>query len=285
MNEPEIARATEDDLRELVRRRFADEVSRRIYVGYAQEASRGAWVARDAGTPIGIAFAREYTFELFVSEVFVEPSFRNAGIGWKLLREATRDAGDLALAGVVSAEDPGSLAFFVRRGLGLHVPLLRIAGEIPREDTLVRMAAGEYRFATAPIEGTSRLDDFDALDRETRGSAKPQDHEQFAASATGTAFYLQGECVGYAYVWPDGRVGPLAAASSNYLAPFFGFALASLRRTYGATWCTALVPGSNLRVMRAAASIGLNVEAVSIFASDQPQIDLSRYVGFHVLGF
>jgi hypothetical protein len=47
----------------------------------------------------------------------------------------------------------------------------------------------------------------------------------------------------------------------------------------------ALVPGSNVRVMRAAVRMGLTLDQVRIFATDQPQIDLSRYVGFHALAF
>jgi hypothetical protein len=37
--------------------------------------------------------------------------------------------------------------------------------------------------------------------------------------------------------------------------------------------------------MRAAVRIGLVLDQVRIFATDLPQIDLSRYVGFHALAF
>jgi hypothetical protein len=45
------------------------------------------------------------------------------------------------------------------------------------------------------------------------------------------------------------------------------------------------VPGNNVRVMRAAVRCGLTLDQVRIFASDQPILDLSRYVGFHSLAF
>ncbi|HTU71427.1 MAG TPA: GNAT family N-acetyltransferase [Candidatus Baltobacteraceae bacterium] len=285
MSEPQIAAAKEADVRALAARRWPDESSRRLYVSLAENAPRGAFVARDEGTPIAIAFAHELANEWFVSELYVEPSFRGAGLGWKLLRSATDESGDVSLAGVIEANDTASLAFFLRRGMGLHVPLLRVAGEIPKEEELLPMAAGDYRFVTMPIDASAHSHVIGTLDRETRGTARPEDHVRFAQAAMGTLFLLNDELVGYAYVWPDGRIGPMVAASAAYLTQFFGFALVSLRRTYGASWCTALVPGSNVRVMRAAVRIGLVLDEVRIFATDLPLIDFSRYVGFHALDF
>jgi GNAT superfamily N-acetyltransferase len=285
MNEPQIAAAKEADVRALAARRWPDESSRQLYLNLAEGAPRGVWVARDEGTPIAIAFAHELESEWFVSELYVEPTFRGAGLGWKLLRAATNESGDVALAGVIEANDTASLAFFLRRGMGLHVPLLRVAGEIPKEEELMPMAAGDYRFATMPIDAQEHAGILAALDRDARGTARPNDHASFAQLASGTLLLLNDECVGYVYVWPDGRIGPMVAASGAYLTQFFGFALVALRRTYGASWCTALVPGSNVRVMRAAVRIGLVLDQVRIFATDLPQIDLSRYVGFHALAF
>jgi GNAT superfamily N-acetyltransferase len=285
MNEPAISAARESDIRALAARRWPDESSRRLYINLAEGSQRGAWVARDDGTPIAIAFVHALEREWFVSELYVEPSFRRLGLGWKLLRTATSDSGDVSLAGIVDANDMGSLAFFLRRGMGLQVPVLRIAGEIPKEEELLPMAAGDYRFATLAIDPRAHADVLAGLDRDVRGSARPTDHESFAQVASGTLLLRDDECVGYVYVWPDGRIGPMAAASGAYLTQFFGFALTALRRTYGASWCTAYVPGSNVRVMRAATRIGLALDDVRIFATDSPNVDLSRYVGFHALAF
>jgi GNAT superfamily N-acetyltransferase len=285
VNEPQIMAAKDADVRALAARRWPDESARRLYAAMAERAPRGAWVARDAGTPVAIAFAHELESEWFVSELFVEPSFRGTGLGWKLLRSATEDIGDASLAGVIDASETATLAFFLRRGMGIHVPLLRIAGAIPKEDELISMAAGDYRFETLPIDPVRHAPLLAELDRDVRGTARPQDHALFAQSASGTLFSINDECVGYGYVWPDGRIGPLTSASAAYGAQFFGYALVALRRTYGASWCTALVPGSNVRTMRAAGRIGLDITAVSLFASDLPHFDFSRYVGFHPLAF
>lgn len=285
MNEPQIVAAKPADVRALAARRWPDEASRQFYVNLAHTAAAGCWIARDVDEPVGIAFAHALETEWFVSELYVEPSFRGAGLGWKLMRQATADSGDVSLAGVIEADDVASLAFFLRRGMGLHVPILRITGEIPKEEELMPLAAGDYRFQTIPLDPRRQQFEIDALDREVRGSARPNDHVTFSQLATGTAFVLNDEIVGYVYVWPDGRIGPMVAASGAYLMQFFGYALISLQRAYGASWCMALVPGSNIRVMRAAVRIGLTLDQVRIFATDQPQIDLSRFIGFHALAF
>jgi GNAT superfamily N-acetyltransferase len=280
-----IVRATDDDVRTFALRRWPDDDSRRLYMELAETAPGGAWVARDESTPIGIAFAHALEDEWFFSELYVEPSFRSGGIGWRLLQEVGREAVDVPRSGLLDAADTSTLAFFLRRGVSLHVPILRIAGGIPREDELARMAAGDYRFRIESLDPLAHRFALDSLDREVRGSARGADHVLFSRRATGTVFLLNDECVGYAYVWPDGRIGPLVSASGAYLVQFYAYAMVSLRRTYGASWCMSLVPGNNIRIMRAAMRIGLTLDAVKIFATDQPLMDLSRYVGFHALDF
>ena len=262
MSEPQIAAASEADVRELALRRWPDDVGRRLYMSLAAEAPRGAWVARDESTPVAIGFAHALEDEWFLSELYVEPSFRRQGIGSAILREVARDAGDVSRSGLLDAGGTGAMAFFLKLGIGLQTPVLQIAGEIPKEDELLQMAAGDYRFATLPIDPQAHATQLAALDRDARGTARADDHTSFAQIASGTLLLINDECVGYVYVWPDGRIGPLVSASSAYLTQFFGFALVSLRRTYGASWCTALVPGSNVRVMRAAVRIGLQLDRV-----------------------
>jgi len=285
VNEPEIVLAAEPDLREMALRRCGSDADRALYLSLAHVAPGGVWVARDAGEPIGICFAHASEGEWFLSELFVEPSFRRQGIGLQLLRTMTRDAGDIWRAGILESSAREGIALFLTRGVSLQTPLLECAGAIPKEDALAPLAAGDYRFGTMPIDAELHGGALASLDRETRGVARDADHRFFAQHASGTLLLLNDEPVGYVYVWPDGRIGPMAAASAAYLTQFLGFALVAMRRTYGASWCKLLVPGNNLRVLRAAVRLGLQIEATRIFASDAPPNDLSRYVGFQTLAF
>lgn len=280
-----IAQATADDVTYFARRRFADEHSRALYADLAQSAPNGALVAKDEGTPIGIAIAHALEDEWFLSELFVEPSFRAAGIGAELLREAARDAGDVIRTGLLRAEEHAALAFFLQRGVAIQMPVLRVSGAVPHENELMRMAAGEYRFGTEPLDLMRHRAPLAQLDRELRGTSRPLDHQYFMQNSRGFVFTRESELAGYAYVWPSGRIGPFAAASQSYLVQMLSFVLAALRQTYGASWCSLLVPGTNVRVMRAAMRAGLTIEALHLYASDANLADLSRYTGFHELLF
>ncbi len=283
--EPIITQASADEVAYFARRRWSDEHARKLYVDLAHVAPSGAFVAKDEGTPIGIAIPHALEDEWFLSEIYVEPSFQKRGIGWQLLTEAAKEAGEVTRSGLLEPQETGAIAFFLRRGVSLQTPVLEVSGSIPRENELARMAAGEYRFVTEPLEPVHHRAALGQLDREVRGSARPLDHLYFSDQGRGFIFRRDDELAGYAYVWPSGRIGPLLAASQTYAVQFLAFALASLRQIYGASWCTAIVPGTNIRIMRAAMRAGLNVERTQLFASDAGVLDLSRYVGFHSLLF
>lgn len=280
-----IVPATVEDVEHFARRRWRDEHSRKLYMDLAHVAPNGTFVAKDEGTPIGIAIPHALEDEWFLSEIFVEPSFQKHGIGWRLLTEAAKDAGDVTRSGLLEPSELGGIAFFLRRGVALQTPVAEICGAIPHENEIARMAAGGYRFHTEPLDPVAHRSALGQLDREVRGSARPLDHLYFSENGRGFIFARDEEITGYVYVWPSGRIGPMVVASPAYAVQFLAFALASLRQTFGASWCTMLVPGTNIRVTRAAMRAGLSIEAVRLFAGDGGMLDLSRYVAFHQLLF
>lgn len=279
-----VVTATADDVEYYARRRCRDEHAQRLYLHLAHTAPNGAFVAKDAGTPIGIAIAHQLEDELFVSELFVEPSFRQQGIGAELLLAAAGEAEDVSRSVVFQAQEHAAAAFFLRRGVAAQTPVFRISGSIPHPNELARMAAGD-RFGTDELQPVHHRPALSQLDREVRGSARPADHLYFAEHGRGFVFRRGEELAGYAYVWPNGCIGPLAAASQTYLVQFLAFALATLRETYGASWCTMLVPGTNLRTARAAMRAGLRIESTELFASESGLPDLSRYIAFNEVLF
>jgi len=270
-----------DDVRTVQLRRGGDAAA----VALALEcAERGAaWTARDAGETIGLALAHRSNDERYVGELFVEPSYRGQGIGRQLFDAALADVGDedVARRALFAQGDRSSLAVGVRRGLAPGATVVRVAGPIPREDGLLAMAAGDYRFQVDAIDPVAHAFALDALDRETRGTTRRADHARFSRAASGLAFFSDGEFVAYAYVWPDGRIGPMAAVSGAYVVQIFAYALVASARTFGASWCTTLIPGANLRLARAVLRAGLRIEETFTLAADAPAPELSRYAGFH----
>jgi GNAT superfamily N-acetyltransferase len=273
-----------DDVRAIARRRQLDELSLRLALHSAERAT--VWVARDEGTVIGIAIAHDSDDERLVGDCFVEPSFRGQGVGSELLDATFGGDEARARALLVAPNDAASLASAFRLRLAPREAIVRFAGAIPREEALAKMAAGDYRFSVDAIDPVSHRYALDELDRQTRGTTRGADHALFAHSlANGQAFFLNGECVGYAYLWPDGRIGPLAGASEAYLVQMLAFALVTLQRQYGASWCTLLVPSSNRRIARAALRAGLRIAETQLFASDAHVHNLATYIGYHRLLF
>jgi GNAT superfamily N-acetyltransferase len=273
--------ATVDEVRTVQLRRAVDEAALRLSLASAE---RGfAFAALDEGDAIGVAIVGDSPAERYVGDLFVEASFRRKGIGARLLDAAFAEAGDAVRSFAFDARERAALALALRRGLAPRETLIRVAGAIPREEALAAMAAGHYRFDVAEIDPLVHAFALDALDRETRGTVHPDDHARFAREAAGRAFFLDGDIVAYAYCWPDGRIGPLASTSAAYLVQLFAFMLVTLQRAHGASWCTALLPASNVRVARAALRAGLLIEEQTLLASDGPPADLSRYIAYHVL--
>jgi len=277
---PEIRLASLDDVRSIQRRRNAGELEIRLALESAERQT--AWIARESEEVVGIAVAHDSDEERYVGDLFVEPSFRAQGIGTRLM-DAAFDGVDLARSMAVTPRDEASIALALRFGLAPREILLGYAGAIPREDELARMAAGEYRFEVAEIDPDAHHFALDELDRQTRGTSRASDHPGFLRSSTGSAFFAAGECVAYAYVAPDGRVGPVACSAAAYMVQILAYALVTLRRRHGASWCTLLVPGTNRRIARAALRAGLRIVDSFVLAADAVHGDLSTYVGYHQL--
>jgi hypothetical protein len=270
--------ASTDDVRTIQRRRNLDDLSMRLSL---QSAERGtSWVAREGGEVIGVAIAHDSDDERYIGDLFLEPSYRGQDLAGRLLNAAFSGPDDRTRTMLLDPSDPASLALAFRQRATPRDPVIRFAGAIPREEELAKMAAGEYRFQVDAIDPDTHGFALSELDRQTRGTSRRADHAQFAQLATGYAFFLSGECVGYAYVWPDGRIGPLACASEAYLVQIFAYALVTLTRTYSASWCTALIPGPNRRIARAALRAGLRIEKTFAFASDAGVHNFATYVGY-----
>lgn len=284
MSEPFVRRATQEETHDYARRRMQSDADAALYRFLADRAG-GAVVALDEQTPIAIALATPNDNEIAIHDLFVEPSFRNQGIGRALLEAACEASDGGARSALLPANDVDACAFALARGLLPQTPLFRASGAIPREDDLLRLAASDYRFVVRDVDAVAHGPALDALDRETRGCEHRADHEYFAESSAGMAFLLHDEFVGYAYVWPSGHIGPIAASSAAYVGAFLAFAMAASVRTYGASWCSLLLPASNVRAVKTALRAGLRLENQSLFATDTPSPDLTRYLPHHALIF
>jgi GNAT superfamily N-acetyltransferase len=277
-----IERASVDDVRAIQARRRVDDLTMRLSLVSADGGT--AWVARDDGEIVGLAACDSMEEERYLGDVYVAPSFRGHGVGTHLVEAAFEDSGEATRAVVVELADPSGVALVTQFGLPHLDVVLSLSGAIPKEEALAAMAAGDYRFEVSALDPVGHSFALNALDRETRGAVRPEAHRVWSAAATGQAFFNQREFVAYAYVWPDGRIGPCAVASGAYARQIFAYCLLSLQRAYGASWCALMVPASNLRVTRTALRARLRIDETFAIARDA-RSELDRYVGFHKLAF
>lgn len=280
MNAPLFAAASGDDVREFAEMRCRGDAVRRLYVGLAEEGA--ARVVRVGQEAAGIVFASASDDETFVHELFVRREYRRQGLGSMLLAQASSESG--SRFAILDAADGTSQAFAIRHGLAMRGVLLRVTGAVPSEEDVLRLAASEgRRLDVEPLEGGAHRLAVERLEREVRGTPLGAHHALLGNLATASAFALNGELVGYAYVWPDGRIGPLVSASSSYEEQIFAFAVAALTRRHGASWTQCLIPGENVRLLRAALRCGLAIDTTWLGARESAAGDPSRYVACHPL--
>ena len=113
----------------------------------------------------------------------------------------------------------------------------------------------------------------DALDRDVRGIARPQDHAFWRREASGLAYRRDGAPAGYVYVWPDGKVGPGAVRDPVDMPAILG---AARSRTEASV--TVAVPSTNWSALRDLVREGFSPSGTSTFMASRPMPDGSRYL-------
>jgi GNAT superfamily N-acetyltransferase len=283
VSEFDVRPCAEDDVIRFERRHGRNDLDVTLAADSARDGL--AWAAVDDGEPIALTLVHRSEDELFVGRLHVDSGFRNRGLGRRLLEVAlSTGSGEPRLVSA-AANDHAALALAAASGLRMQHSIVELRGALPREEHLLRLAAGAYRFDVDRLDSRAHGGFVDALDRSVRGYARPSDHRVFERDAAGLAFFLQGEFVAYAYVRGDGRVGPMAFASPAYASQLFSFALVTLQRSFGASWCSLLVPADNVRLLTLALDAGLRIEAQSLLLGDAPLPQAERYAGFHPLIF
>jgi hypothetical protein len=93
---------------------------------------------------------------------------------------------------------------------------------------------------------TSLLRSLSSIDRKVLGFSRSRHHEYFLRRKDGEGYlFRDGKGVlGYAYVWQDGQVGPVAASSDRAFAEILENALC-LAASKNPGQVSILVPGSN----------------------------------------
>jgi GNAT superfamily N-acetyltransferase len=171
------------------------------------------WVAEVEGRVVAYtgALVRDDTW--FFSMLFIDPDAQGRGVGRRLFDLASAGAPERRLT-ITDSIQPVSNALYGRNGLLPIAPLIRLAGEAP------------YGAAT-PLElGEAASGQLGGIDRLAYGFERHVDHDYWATRWQRRAWFRNGELVAWAYRWPNGNIGPLAAIDAATAADAFRSELA-----------------------------------------------------------
>jgi hypothetical protein len=218
--------------------------------------------------------------------LFVHPDEQARGLGRTLLGAVLPDTGDpAALATCTDAAQPISNALYARYGLVPRMPVLELVGRPDRDGPAA--LPGDVRAVPFELLAAGSTDGpgprrlaaaVEAMDRATLGYAHPQDHAFLAASGRLGHLYEAGDgrVVGYGYVSPVGRIGPLAVEDAALLPGVLGHLLRAVEPAgVFATW----VPGAAGPAVTSLLDAGLRIEGFpALLCWDRPFADFSRYL-------
>ncbi|MDQ3676211.1 MAG: GNAT family N-acetyltransferase [Actinomycetota bacterium] len=159
------------------------------------------WIAEDAdGRAVGYARSTLRSSTLELTEFFVGPGARVAGVGRALLERAFPFDHD-GHRSIIATVDAPAVALYLRFGVAHQTTGVDIAGR-PRAIG----ASGNYDVAPAT------LDEVLAMEAQVLGHARPQDVAYMLADRPAVVLRREGRSVAYAFgPSTDGFAGPIAA--------------------------------------------------------------------------
>ena len=241
---------------------FSVEPESRVFM-YRHLLGTGRMFVADDGRPVGFSAAIIRDGVWFLSQLWVLPDRQGDGIGRDLLDEALAWGRGATAFTVVASPHPGAMTLYLRASMHPLWIQYEFTGEAKPE--------GASSETTALTKNDQSW--VDALDREVRGAARPEDHSLFRSQATGLALWREGKPRGYVYVWGDGKVGPGAVRDRADT----GDLLVAGRRT-AAGPITVAVPSTNWTAIRELVAVGLRPVGTNTFMSSRSLGDGSRYL-------
>jgi ribosomal protein S18 acetylase RimI-like enzyme len=255
------------------------------YYAFAlQEEPDGFFVAEDAGKIVGATISWVRGRLWFLSHLFILPEHQDKGVG-KALLSKTLEYGERRksdIHGVITmAFNPASIALYMKYGM------------YPVEDIyLLTLEADKAWQIPESLPGTSsegistssiQSHELSLIDNEVLGISRPLHHRFFQESKRASGYLLRykGRAAAYVYIWPDGRIGPVAALPDAPYREVLKAFIALARKANPEL--SMMVPGSNRIALEVAFSLGFTISMPYLLLSSQPFGAWDRYI-FHSPG-
>jgi len=218
----------------------------------------GLWIAEDDSDILGFGFSWVCGRLWFLSELFVAPDQQGRGIGNELMMrtlEHGRKAGASDKVLITFAFNRVSQGLYIRHGLFPRIPLHLVSA--PREAWM----AGEH---APPLEaaviGIGDLSAIATIDAHAIGVSREKHHRYLIGESDLKGFlFRDGKApIGYAYISPEGHVGPLAVSQPEVMGPVFAAALRHAREA-GNAQVSAFIPGISEAALGLAVVQGMRI--------------------------
>jgi GNAT superfamily N-acetyltransferase len=239
----------------------------------------GLWVAEEAGQIVGFAFSWICGDLWFLAQLFVSPDHQGRGVGYELLKQTLEHAEKGAAstrALITFAFNRVSQALYIRHGF---FPRMLIYGfSVAREALVDRLPGAQLRHVRLE-DSASLLQDLARIDAKILGVSREKHHRYLIRDPAmqGVLFREGDDPVAYAYVGPDGQIGPLAAARPGALGAAFTAAL-KLAVEGGSARVSAFIPGTCETALSIAVDLGMRISFPMLLMSSRGFGDWVHYL-------
>ena len=236
------------------------------------------WVASDGGKVVGFSDSFVRGSFWYFAWLFVSPGYQGRDIGKDLLERTLASWKEVHItnrATTTFAFNPVSQFLYMKYGMYSREPVYFV--EAPTD----RFRKGRHHAGAPTYERLSRLKEIAPTVRLVEESVLgfPLDwhHEYFLETkARCYVFKSQREVAGYAYVHPNGRVGPLAVHSSRLMGPVLEMAV-ELAAAEGPERVWFWTPGSNVSAVELAIKHGMRFDP-GVFMCTKPFARWTNYI-------
>ncbi len=252
-----------------------------------KEQPEGSWVAEHRGEVVGFTISWVYGSFWFLAFLFVSPSHHGKGIGQELLARALTNGGQTPVTNrglITFAYNPTSISLYMKHAMYPREPVYWMMGSaktiragLQRPESI----EDEHEKVSADHRDLSSLL---RIDEDVLGFARERYH-RYLLGAPGSSCHLfrkNGAPHAYAYVWSNGRVGPLAVTAPSTFEGILKHALA-LAAAGSSEDVFIVAPGSNERAMALALALGMRVAHPSLLMSSKTFGKWTCYL-FHSAG-
>jgi ribosomal protein S18 acetylase RimI-like enzyme len=239
----------------------------------------GLWVAEDASEILGFAFSWVCGDLWFLAELFVSPGHQGRGIGNELLKQTldhAKKTGATNRALITFAFNTVSQGLYIRHGMFPRLPIYNF--NVARELLMGRLKGAQLRYA--PLEDkASHLHSVAHIDEQALGVSREKHHRHLIndSGIRGVIFYAEDDCVGYAYISPDGHIGPLGVVQPKVLGTAFKTAL-HLAAKSGSSHVSAFLPGTSDIALGIAVEHGMRVTFPMVLVSTHDFGNWAQYL-------